>query len=712
MSPGAPGRDPRRDACDELARRLLSPEGQATGVSPELTGPVEAPAERTPGEIADEIAARYLGEEPAPIGIWMPETRDGRLVFVRDDTALTREWWPPHQCLEPKRSLLPLRIVLLGESTAAGWFYAPVLTPAVVLAERLAAARGLGIYEVLDLTMVNLQAPSLTELAGAALQLDPDVMIVFAGNNWPLRLPFFPGVCAADGAEAARALRAGGMAGLRRLADERTRAGATATVEILARVAEAGGVSLVVVIPEVSLGDWPRDRPVPWLPGDAAARWHAAHARTLGALATGAGPEAVPAANAMLELDGGVSPTSHRLLGDALAAQGRAVEARAAYAAAVDARAWDNFPAIPSATSVVRDAIRRGAAEHEVACVDLPAVLAAESAEIPGRRLFLDYCHLTAEGMRVTMAAVAAEVQRVVEPARHRTSGRAAARRTVEIAPGPDATAKFMTALCTAHWGEPPDLDVGPRPGLTRDWLAAALQASPAIETALRAYAASRAAPVSAAAFSAAHQHLAAALTELGRESTGGDGLDPEVVETIRALLAARGRPLGDEVEAELIRHHGVSGGVVDLLHPPYHWRRMDRFEGLGGFGQDASALYQARWPVSHFCLVAEGIEPVRLALTARLPRVATDRAGELAVAVNGAPVGRAPLTDRWSRATLDLPPGRLRRGFNRVTLRWPALPAEGDAALAEIARRLDQAIPTDLHPVFGELFALRALPR
>jgi hypothetical protein len=711
VSPAAPGRDPRRDACDDLARRLLSPEGQATGVSPELTGPVEAPAERTPVETADEIAARYRGDESAPIGIWMPDTRDGRLVFVRDDTALTREWWPPHSRLEPKRSLLPLRIVLLGESTAAGWFYAPGLTPATVLAERLAAARGKGIYEVLDLTMVNLQAPPLTELAGAALQLDPDVMVVFAGNNWPLRLPFFPDVSAADGAEAAQALRAGGMAGLRRLADERTRTSASATVEILARLAEAGGVSLVVVIPEVSLGDWPRDRPVPWLPGDAAARWHAAHARTLGALEAGAGPEAVHAARAMLELDGGVSATSHRLLGDALAAQGRAAEARAAYAAAVDARAWDNFPPLPSATSVVRDAIREGAAAQEIACVDLPAVLAAESPEIPGRRLFLDYCHLTVEGMRVTMAAVAAEVQRVVEPAPQRTSRRADARRTAAIAPDTDATVKFLTALYTAHWGQPPDLEAGPGPALAREWLAAALQASPAIETALRAYAASRAAPLSAAALSSAHRQMAAAITELGHESTGGDGLDPEVVETIRALLAARGRPLGDEVEAELIRHHGVGGGAVDLLHPPYHWRWLDRYEGGSGFGQDAGALYRARWPASHFCLVAEGVEAVRLALTARLPRVAGDRAGELAVAVNGAPVGRAPLTDRWSRATLDLPPGRLRRGFNRVTLRWPALPAEGDAALAQIARRLDQGIPTDLHPVFGELFTLRARP-
>jgi len=88
---------------------------------------------------------------------------------------------------------------------------------------------------------------------------------------------------------------------------------------------------------------------------------------------------------------------------------------------------------------------------------------------------------------------------------------------------------------------------------------------------------------------------------------------------------------------------------------------------------------------------------------------VVSNRTGEVGVDVNATPVGVAGLTDRWTRTTLDIPAGRLRRGFNRVTLRWPALPADGDAALAQILRRLEQGIPTDLHPVFGEVFAFRA---
>ena len=163
------------------------------------------------------------------------------------------------------------------------------------------------------------------------------------------------------------------MAGLRRVAEDATRTQVEHTLEILGRVADAGDVALVVVIPEVSV-DWSRDRPVPWLPGDGAARWHAAHAKALGALEIGAWPAAAEGRPGHAGARRRVSPTSHRLLGDALAALGRVDEARAAHRDAVDARAWDNVPPIPSATSVVREAILAGADEWDYTCVDLPGL--------------------------------------------------------------------------------------------------------------------------------------------------------------------------------------------------------------------------------------------------------------------------------------------------------------------------------------------------
>jgi hypothetical protein len=38
----------------------------------------------------------------------------------------------------------------------------------------------------------------------------------------------------------------------------------------------------------------------------------------------------------------------------------------------------------------------------------------------------------------------------------------------------------------------------------------------------------------------------------------------------------------------------------------------------------------------------------------------------------------------------------------------WPDLPAATDSFLDEIARRLECGLPTDFHPVFGEVFELK----
>jgi hypothetical protein len=270
-----------------------------------------------------------------------------------------------------------------------------------------------------------------------------------------------------------------------------------------------------------------------------------------------------------------------------------------------------------------------------------------------------------------------------------------------------------MTALYTAHWGAPADIDDPAHTRRVREWIEAALDASPDIEPALRAYAATRAMPAGAV-LSAEHRRLHAALPELERLTVFDEGLDPDIVAAIGEALAARGRLLAADVEARLVQHHGVAHGPVNLIHPRYHWRPLDRYDGDGGFGDGSSgaaggAFYRARWPASHFCLIAAGGAGARLQLTARVPRVESPRKGEVILAVNGTVLGAAMLTDRWSRAAFEIAAGRLRRGFNRITLGWPALPAEGDFALARMLDRLEHGLPTDLRPVFGEVAVFRA---
>src|SRR5688572_7482424 len=129
-----------------------------------------------------------VNDSSTPIGIWVPETLDGQQVFIRPDPGRLGDDWSPRKTLAAKTAPLPRRVCLIGESTAAGFFYAPHLTPAKVLEDQLLQIKGTGAYEVIDLTKVDMPADGtahdLVRVTVAALQLDPDVLVIFAGNNW------------------------------------------------------------------------------------------------------------------------------------------------------------------------------------------------------------------------------------------------------------------------------------------------------------------------------------------------------------------------------------------------------------------------------------------------------------------------------------------------------------------------------------------------
>lgn len=707
--------DARRRLCEDLARVLATEEGlrQARllqSLDLALPGPPSAmpPAAGTDPRAAlaaaREAAARALRPRAAPaptaIGPWKPQAQDGAITFVRTDPPGPGDPWPPHEALLPKRAGGPRRVVFLGESAAAGWFYAPQLTPALVLERQLAAMAGERAWEVVNLAKVDLSAPELIALAGAVHQLQPDVVVVFAGNNWPQRYhvppPGVPG-----SAEAALAFRDDGMAGLARAADDATARLADDVLTRLARFAADAAVPVVLVVPEVNLLDFDRTQPAAWLPGGGLAAWYAAWDDARARLEAGDAAGAEQAARTMIALDGGRAAAPQRLLARALVGQGRLEEAAAAARAEVDARGWDNHPFVPAATSAVQRVLRERGAAHGFALVDLPRVFAEHSGSpLAGRAYFLDYCHLTPRGMDVSMAAVAAQIlgdtvswRDVLEGAGTTTPG-----------PDLDGRARFMAALYTRHWIATEE----PAPAFDH-WLDAALQASPHAAEAMLGYVATRCEPPAALLFSQRQQALFGAASRSERHIWSAPHLDPDALRAIAEALARAGRDAGAGIDDAVARHHAVRERAVDLLSPVYQWGLTDQPRANSSLRNNPPAFYAARTPRSHFCLVADGEAPFRLELTARLPAIAQTRAGVVSVRIERLEVARLPLGERWARHGFTVPATAVRRGINRLTLEWPPLAAEGDAALDRIGRRLDQRVGVDIHPVFGELMMLRA---
>jgi hypothetical protein len=699
-----PELEARRRLCQELAESLATPEGLRQARLLQAGGLLARPA--------PEAEPEPLPRPPLPIGIWSPvRERDGGLAWVRPDPHPLGDHWAAVKTLRPKRDSLPLRVALFGESVAAGYLYAPHLTPARVLEGILRHAGGADRFEVIDLARTNERLSTLAETVRASLQIQPDVLVLFAGNNWnlletPEVSPWAASVEARQ--RFARALREG-PGGPGRLAAERLRAAARRAFDLIGTLARQAGIPAIAVVPEVNRADWETRQPAPWLPEDGTARWYELYRRA----AESRNPEQVQGlAERLLELDGGACPTSWRLLARSLRARGDEEGAARAARAEVDAAAYPGiaFLAAPQAGGLAREVLEEARRRHHFSVVDLPAVFAEHAGSpLPGRRLFLDYCHLTAEGIQVAMAAVAEEVFRLSGMVEDPPTWRS----LVETAPGPevspeaDAVAKLGAAIHTAHRL----LSTQPRGEILEHWCEAALDASPGIAGAMVDLVAARTAPLPEVLTAAQGRNLASPYRLLLQHGWRWDHLDADLIEAILRTLRRRDPAAADEAESRLLER-SLSGSWTDLSHPYWLWDPLERFYPEAMEFEDLAhrAVYRAAWPESAFAVVVEERSDVELTVTARLPAFGgAPRRGTVEVGVGGEAAARFEVSERWTREGLTIPLHRMRPGLNRLTLRWPEPPPDGEAARRRAVERLEVGIAADLHPVFGELFALRA---
>lgn len=599
------------------------------------------------------------------------------------------------------------RVCLIGESVAAGFFYSPWLTPAKWLAGLLSR---FGAWEVKDLSKIGTQFDVLVKVAAEALRTRPDLLVVLAGNNWvglSARTYQYADRDLESFQEYAGAVREHGMEGFLRVEEERSRKRARFVVDRVAALAAEAEVPVLFVVPASNLVDFETLHPVLWLPGDGVERWHTLFRRAVAGLAAKDAGAAEAAAREMIALDGGSCPSSHRLLAQALLLAGRTCEAVRALQADLDTSFWEHrFGRSASAPSPLCEEIREGCRRHGLACVDLRPVFAERSGSgLLGGRFFLDHCHLSSEGIHVAMAAVAEEVLRLADvdlPAEGRLADAPA-----PALPAPlQGLSRFYAGLYTAHLSRP--VTGGPSP-FAQSLFEDAVGAAPGLPELARDYMEAMTSPgraflTAACARNQASPYPLQALTWLPSD------LGIETLEPLCRAFEARGVPLREELDRMLLEHHSVDRCRRDLSAPKY--RENDPGASASYIErQPAPSHVRALFPDTGFFLVTGGEQGLRLDLTLRVPGFGPPPSGTVEVSVNGEPVGSVPVSGTWARHTLDVEPHRFRRGLNRLSLRWPLPGDVGDAAIRNAVNRLQQGLPTDIFPVFGEVFSLYAGP-
>lgn len=657
----------------------------------------------------DGSAKQHIGSsdqqftEPIPdqVGIWARKTENGKSYFVRRPETRP-EWldWANLGRIEAKGK--KPRVVLIGESVARGYFYDPQYTPAHALRTMLESQFDEGV-EVIDLARTNLHC-EVRALAIEALQLEPDVAIVFAGNNW---WPYDP--IASELAEVVEALSTGGVAAAKRTTQAQIRRNATRLVNDICRAYQSKGIPLVWIIPEFNLVDW-RDHVTnaPYFSPGLNRQWVTLQVDAQAALRAGDFDRAERLARQMVEIDQGVCTAGLYILADCRRAAGDFDEARRYFEMAKDASSWDlSRGAIPKPFSATQQAMREELPKYKNQVIDLPVFFKDYlNGGLPDRRLFIDYCHLSSEGIQITMAAAAACVLRVLKG--------------VEVpwpsligehtAPSSETEAKalFLAAIMNAHRS--------PSREVVRHFCAKALSYSPHIVSLMQTYIDLQnrsVIPMLMSDSDAQIHKLGSPLDHQYILRLNEKRLDAMLLDVIVEVLADVGVDAREQLDLVQREEHSVVLRDTNLLDHYYctsanqpqevAWKALEEKRH-----RPDERYYKAYGPESRFVFVGEADCPVRLCLTCRLP-ASTAPQSPIFIEVNGKHLAEIVIGYDWTTWDITIDRETVRDGINEVTVGWPIPEIDCDEALRKAVLNVYEGKFADLYPIFGEIHSFIA---
>jgi hypothetical protein len=622
---------------------------------------------------------------PAPIndiGIWdIVDTGDGPSLRRQNrDPGELRMWADVGEV--PGKGAAR-RVVLVGESSARGFLLDPTITPSRALEIDLRQWAGAGIYQCVDLAHTGASLEDITQLLGRVSRINPDIVVLYAGNNWSL-----PRYSVAQLDASSRLLRNGGYAAMRAafwpiVVLPRAQL-------LLAKIEDllCQGVEVIIVIPEFNLREWcpPAGIEVPVLPPDAFVAWHELREQAEIALRARQWDAIPPLTQRMQLLDEGCSPVTGHLLGRALEALGNGRGARRAYEDSRDSVCGLLIGYTPRIIRSAQELLVKFCEQHSLAYVDLREHLAAEDLpELPDPRHFLDYCHLSESGIDAAMSAVGTAI-------RHSRSitgaidlrGRGSS--SADLSSFARAASHLTAACYNACCGQP-------QPVLRRH-----LQMAVAIW------------PESIQLMEALLDLLEGVGPLWANSQFYRLAKLPHVARYLETLVARRSESLGlwalQMSLAELIpirnppRSSGRNGWV-ELLEVPQGGL------GVGHMAPNFTAgrcYLQSTSSVSHLYFPLQSACSMEMELTYRMTMRGSD--GVAHVEVNGTLIGDLAFARQWSSARLLIDVAA--SGVNQIAIRWPIgildYCGRRDADAATLARG---DYPYVL-PVFGEIFSAR----
>lgn len=635
------------------------------------------------GSIPEEtVSERTSANGNDSVGIWQKVVKNGDVRYRRDMNRMN-EWplWADVHEIAPRTN--KKRIALLGESVARGYFYDPHYNVAKELEALLKHRYKLADIEVLDLARTGMGMDALLELAKCCSAFKPEAVVIFAGNNWASGtiLPEDYNELSGDHGE--------GLFGkLKSVLERKLEKKVKAFLKEIKYCLVEAGIPVVFVIPEFNLKDWASDDADRILfshPANNIVDWIEASDHGEQALKAGDWEKLLLSAEKMVKADPS-NPRGYELLAQYHLCNNNPGKARECLEQSRDTAIIGKSDNVtPRCYRVVQRTLLHAAGNYGIDTVDLRTEFKALCPDdIPGRELFLDYCHLTVEGIRIAMQRTALTLAPLL------TRGRRLPEKGDAPVFQPDdlvnAVAHFSAAIHNAHYSQSADV--------IAYHCNKAIAFSREIAGTMIKYADFSTRCASTVLCGSFEEIISG---EIMKQYEGGMALrhprnkklmDITLVNTIVDALEGAGISVSRQIAALRLNEHGIETEKVDLLK--YYYRKNSYSEFSIAPRPD---FVQVRTARISFCFVCDGSAAIRFDLVYRTPPGACiDKNVQISLSTSPAPVVELPMSTQWSLESFVIDRALLREGVNELIISWPctapqhtAAPAATDLSLKEL---------------------------
>jgi hypothetical protein len=602
-----------------------------------------------------EISVAPADGENDKIGIWKLNPNNGE-PFYEKNAEMKYEWtiWADLPRIDVKKT--KKRILLFGESVARGFFYDPYYTVAMELEAILKKTTDLQNSEVIDLARCGLNMEQLLDLSKTCMPLQPDLVVILAGNNWWIN-NFMDDD---DYRQMIDLLNKDHILEIKSLIEKKFAARITDMLNELKALLVDKGIPVIFVIPAFNLKDWKSDD---ILAGNNVANWIEAREEAEAVLTKQATERfSSGAARKMIEADPS-NPIGFEMLAEYHIIKKEWAEAIRNLEQARDTALYCRANNTPRCFSVIEKTIHTQAGNYGIEVVNIPEIFRSIPEFIADRTLFLDYCHLTEKGIKMAMRHTARSIlkslfQKEVPVEAIEESG-------LEVDNYIRAVAHFCAATHNGHYGQ--------RAELIAYHSLQAIRYSDQVKSVMQKaidFSSRRATTSLCKTFEEIVLEKNVQQYERGAtffHPKNGKMMDINLVNANTRALQSIGIDITEKVHELRKKEHGIDSDKLSLLQAFYCRKTY-----ASPIVTINTNFFQVRSMISNFYFVVKDSRTLVFEITHRAPRF-TGKVCNVKIAINDKEnvIAEFPVGKKWTKHEF-IHSQKLSEGVNELFIIWP----------------------------------------